>query len=65
MCEKDQEVQSDPLIEDVRNVRRAVLAACDNDLRKLAETLREMERRDPARIVDRTRAARGADTGTR
>ena len=41
----------DPLIDEVRAIRRAIMEECDNDLDKLVEQLREMERQHPERVV--------------
>ena len=41
----------DPLIDEVRAIRRAILEECDNDLDKLVEQLREIERQHPERVV--------------
>ena len=41
----------DPLIDEVRAIRRAIFEECDNDLDKLVEQLRELERQHPERVV--------------
>jgi hypothetical protein len=49
---------SDPLIDEVREVRRAVIGECGNDLRKLVEDLRKIERAEPERVVRRRASGR-------
>ena len=43
---------SDPLIEDVRQRRRDLLASCGNDLEALAELIRRREAEHPERVAD-------------
>lgn len=51
----------DPLIDEVRAIRRAIFEECDNDLDTLVEQLRELERQHPERVVtpEQLRARRG------
>ena len=42
---------SDPLIEDVRQRRRDLLASCGNDLEALAELIRCREAEHPERVA--------------
>lgn len=47
----------DPLIDEVRQRRRDLLAKYDNDLHKLLEAIREQRRNEPrAKLVDRRKA---------
>ena len=43
---------TDPLIEDVRQRRRDLLASCGNDLEALAELIRRCEAEHPERVAD-------------
>lgn len=43
---------ADALIDEVRQRRRDLLAACENDLTKLAELIRRRESEHPARVAD-------------
>jgi hypothetical protein len=43
---------SDPLIEDVRQRRRDLLASCGNDLEALADLIRRREEEHPDRVAD-------------
>lgn len=43
----------DPLIDEVRELRRQLLERFDGDLERLAEYLREIERRYPGRVIRR------------
>lgn len=45
--------KSDPLIDEVRELRRQLLERFDGDLERLAEYLREIERRYPGRVISR------------
>ena len=51
MPEPRPESLPDPLIDEVRAIRRAILEECDSDLPTLVARLREIERQDPARVV--------------
>ena len=44
---------SDPLIDEVRARRRELFAACDNDLRKLAERIQRCEAEHPEKVINR------------
>ena len=54
---------NDPIVEDVRAVREALLAACDYDLEDLVKRLRQDQNTEGRRIVKRAaRRTRKADT---
>lgn len=44
----------DPLLDEVRDLRRRLLERFDGDLTRLAEHLREIERRHPGRVIRRS-----------
>ena len=44
---------NDPIVEEVRKVRKAIEAACDNDPAKYAERLRQVELKYADRLVRR------------
>ena len=44
---------NDPIVEEVRRVRKAIEAACDNDPAKYAERLRQVELKYAERLVRR------------
>lgn len=44
---------NDPIVEEVRKVRKAIEAACDNDPLKYAERLRQVELKYADRLVRR------------
>ena len=46
----------DPLIDEVREMRRQLIERFDGDLDRLAEHLREIERRYPDRMIRRDAA---------
>ena len=52
----------DPLIDEVRERRRALFADLGNDLRKLFEAVRRRQARHPEKIVDRRKGPRRAAT---
>lgn len=43
----------DPLLDEVREMRRQLIERFDGDLDRLAEYLREIERRHPERVIRR------------
>ena len=53
---KEQSV-ADPLIAEVRTARKELCARFDNDIEKLCAHLREIEKRQRARLVKDTRRA--------
>jgi hypothetical protein len=53
-------VPADPLIDEVRQRRRDLLALCGNDLGKLAELIRRREADHPERVID-PRTAKAKD----
>lgn len=56
----------DPIVEEVRRVRRAIEAECDDDLAKICQHLRDAEKALGSRLVNRgpVRLERPGDTGT-
>lgn len=56
MTEPKHDALPDPLIDEVRAIRRAILEECGNDLAKLVDRLREIERQHPERVVQPRRA---------
>lgn len=48
----------DPLVDEVRQRRRELLASCDGDLGKLAELIRCREAQHPERVIDPRRELR-------
>ncbi len=48
----------DPLIDEVRERRRRLLAEHGNDIEKLYETIRMLQSEHPQKVKDRRRAAR-------
>lgn len=48
----------DPLIDEVRERRRALLAAYNNDFGKLVEAIRAIEREHPEKVIDPRRKRR-------
>ena len=57
--EARQRSYADPLVDEVRQRRRELLATCDGDLGKLAELIRRREAEHPGRVVDPRKALRG------
>ena len=53
----------DPLIDEVRQIREAISRECDYDLNKQIEQLRELQDKQPARIVRRPDSG-AANTGS-
>lgn len=51
---------SDPLIDEVRAIRKAVFEEFDYDLRKLFEDLRKLQEQNPERVVRPRRISPGA-----
>ena len=47
---------ADPLIDDVRQRRRELLAKHDNDLRKLGEAIQRRQAQHPEKVIDRRKA---------
>ena len=45
----------DPLIDEVRQRRRELLASYDNDLDKLLEAIQKLQSSHPEKVVDRRR----------
>ena len=41
----------DPIVEEIRSIRKQIEHECDNDLRKIVERLRQRELQHPSRIV--------------
>lgn len=56
-------VFADPLIEEVRERRRALLASCGDDLEALARLIRHQEAEHPERVAD-PRAAPAVKSAT-
>jgi hypothetical protein len=54
---------TDPLIEEVRQRRRDLLASCGDDLEALARLIRHREAKHPERVAD-PRAAPAAKSAT-
>jgi hypothetical protein len=52
-----EEPVGDPLIDEVRSRRRALLASCGNDLNRLLERIEQLQRQHPGKMVDRRSAA--------
>jgi len=50
----------DPLIDEVRERRRELFAACDYDLKKLGALIQELQAQHPEKVVDRRPHARRA-----
>ena len=53
------EPYEDPLIDEVRQRRRDLLAGYENDLDKLFEAVRNLEAQHPEKVVKRPRAKTG------
>lgn len=53
MSESQQPSRSDPLIDEIREIRKRISEAHGNDVRKLCDHLREIEARYPERVVRR------------
>jgi len=49
---RTEERTSDPLIDDVRLRRRALLESCGNDLNRLLERIEQLQRQHPEKLVD-------------
>ncbi len=47
----DTEHSPDPLIDEVRERRRKVFDACDNDIQKLYEAIQRLQAKHPEKIV--------------
>lgn len=47
----------DPLIDEVRARRKALLQSCDNDLNKLLQRIEQLQRRHPEKLSDRRKRA--------
>ena len=45
----------DPLIDEVRQRRRELFAACDYDLKKLGALIQELQAQHPEKVFDRRR----------
>ncbi len=54
--EPNEESGTDPLIDEVRGIRRAISNLYDNDIDRLYEHLREVQRQYAGRIVSRKRS---------
>jgi hypothetical protein len=54
MSEPRKPSRSDPLIDEIREIRKRISEAHGNDVRRLCEHLRELEARYPERIVRRS-----------
>ena len=52
-------VTPDPLLDEVRERRRAVFASCGYDLRMLGERIRQLQGQHPEQVVDRRRMRAG------
>jgi hypothetical protein len=50
---------ADPLIDEVRERRRAVFARCGNDLRVLGQHIQTLQAQHPEKVIDRRRAGTG------
>ena len=44
----------DPLIDELREIRRKICEDFDNNVDKLCDHLQELERRHPKRLIDRS-----------
>jgi hypothetical protein len=44
-------VREDPIVEEVRRIRRAYFAQCGNDMHKMFEDLRRRQAEHPERLV--------------
>ena len=51
--ETETEAWRDPIVEEVRAARQALLAACDGDLAELCKRLREQQSAGDRRVVSR------------
>ncbi|MGH7213279.1 MAG: hypothetical protein ACREIT_00650 [Tepidisphaeraceae bacterium] len=56
----DPHVPPDPLIDEIRAIRRELSERFDNDVRKLCDYLQEQERKHPERLVTPEQVKRGS-----
>ena len=49
--QRDESIQGDPLIDEVRAVRKAIAAQFENDIDKLCDELQRREQEHPDRIA--------------
>jgi hypothetical protein len=56
--ESDKSHGSDPLIEEIREIRRKISDAHGNDVLRLGKHLQEVQKRYPGRLVRRSPSAR-------
>jgi molybdenum-dependent DNA-binding transcriptional regulator ModE len=54
---QSEERMGDPLIDEVRARRQALLASCGDDLHRLLERVEELQRQHPEKLVDHRREA--------
>lgn len=54
MQEPRDNIPPDPLIDEIRAIRKAISEEFGNDVERLCNHLREMEKEHPERIVDRS-----------
>ncbi|OGQ83637.1 MAG: hypothetical protein A2289_11240 [Deltaproteobacteria bacterium RIFOXYA12_FULL_58_15] len=47
------EILKDPIVEEIREVRRKIMQECDNDLDKLSERLMRVEEQHGGKVVHR------------
>jgi len=59
------EHEGDPLIDEVRARRRALLESCGNDLNRLLERIEQLQRQHPEKLVDRRSAREPEGPGRR
>ena len=59
------EHEGDPLIDEVRARRRALLESCGNDLNRLLERIEQLQRQHPEKLVDRRSAREPTGPGRR
>ena len=56
--DRDKVQGSDPLIEEIREIRRTISEAHENDVLLLGKHLQEIQRRYPGRLIRRSPGAR-------
>ena len=56
------DTHSDPLIDEVRAIRKAISDQFDNDVDRLCEHLRQLERQHPDRLVQPEKPAKSQGT---
>ena len=57
--------RADPLIDEIRAIRREIVERCDNDLDKLCDLMQDLEREHPDRVLHPRDARAGESRSVR